>query len=1346
MKYKWIFAGAIVVVLCAMAFIGLAQHDSVMAAQDGTEKIESLLLDQLATDGKADFIILMAEQADVSSADKMQTKLEKGQYVFETLVAQASRTQADLRAYLDTQGVSYQSLYIVNAIWVKGGTLDLAQSVALRSDVSEISANHTYQLQEPINPQPSTNEPQGVEPNISFINADDVWAMGITGQGTVMAGNDTGLDVTHPAIAPHYRGCLNPPSCTSWDHNYNWYDVWDPSNVAPWDDYGHGTHTTGTMVGDDFAGNQIGVAPGAQTIHCKNMVGGSGDDAHFILCFQWDLAPWDLQGANPDPSKAPDAVNNSWGFGGGGNNSMRVSIDNLQAAGTLIEVSAGNEGAGCSSLRSPGDYQEVLTTGSVDHTGYTYPGSITGFSSRGPSSLDGNYFPDIMAPGNGIRSSLPGNTYDYWSGTSMAGPHATALIGLIWSANPALRGQVNQTIDIIHHTAAPLTGQGGSNCGGDYTVGPNNDWGYGTIDALAAVQEAIALGGSGQLDGTVIDAATSNPLEGVQLLASRADGFAWNDETDASGYYTMTVGAGTYTVSAKLYGYLDEAVAGVGVITDTLTTVNFELTSLPTHVVSGHVYETGTGNPLLATVEFTDPGVPVPPVTTDPDTGFYSITVAEGSWHLKASALSHTSVEIPVDVNGDMTVDFNLTYLNEWTQISPLPAGCPDFTRFDGEYYNGLVYFLGGRGGPTGGDTFGDVYSFNPVANNCTATGVIMPTPVSNYTIALVNDGSADLLCIFGGRDSAGGYTPNYQCYNPVANTATTLGTLPGELPGFIPGGVVAYNNKVLVFAGFRNTQAPYHTAQSWEWDPVTNTWTQKGDVSLGRGYIDAAVVDGKIYGLGGDVFDGVNLVAQTIAEVYDPVAGTWNDAAVSDLPQATAEGRTYGFDTSSPYDQAGKVIVAGGGLWPADTIEVFSYDVATDSYDYSFPDLNTSRRNQAGFFVPGDPGAMWVFGGRSGVDTPPYGLPEYYLVNIITPQPNIKVTAPPLDVILPPDAQTTMTVTVANIGTLPLDWSIAENPSVSWLSEAPTSGTINPGDPAQNVVVTFNSTGLNPNTFQTDLLVNSNDPDTPVVTLPVVLTVKPLADLAISKTDSPDPVFAGHPLTYTLTVSDLGPDDALGVAVTDNLPAGVTFNHASPGCTAASLVVTCDVGALAVGTPVMLEIVVTAPGVAGTITNTAMVDGDVVDPVANNNIATAATLVQIEPADLAITKEASPSPVRLGEVLTYTLVVSNLGPNNATGVKVVDDLPQGVTYVRSTPGCARVNLKITCTIGNLAKGNAVQLVIVVNAPAVEGSLTNTATVTGNEPDLVPDNNTATTQTMVIPLIFDFYLPLIMKQ
>ncbi len=640
----------------------LAQTPNTTKTQsDPAAKLDAQVLQEL-NEGKADFFVTLTEQADVSKASQLLTKAEKAQYVYETLVATADRTQAGLRAYLDLQGVKYRAYYIINTVLVKAGSLDLAMAIAARDDVAKISANYKYQLEEPII-EAGPRVPSAIEPNISFIKAPEVWALGFTGQGTVVAGNDTGLDATHPTIARHYRGCLNPPTCTEWDHNYNWYDVWDPGNVVPWDDYGHGTHTTGTMVGDDGGINQIGVAPGAQTVHCKNMLGGGGDSEHFILCFEWDLAPWDLNGQKPRPDLAPDSVNNSWGFPGGGDNSMRQAVLNLQASGVVVEVSAGNEGSGCQSLRSPGDYWQVLTTGSVNHVP-PYPGTLTGFSSRGPSDLDPtppNYFPDVMAPGENVRSALPGNQYDYWSGTSMAGPHVTALVGLIWSANPALRGQVDQTIDIIRDTAAPLTGQNGSNCGGDYTTGPNNDWGFGTIDSLAAVQAAIALGGAGKLDGTVTDASTTLPIEGVGIHAAHQEGFAWDDLTDATGYYTMTVAVGTYTVTAETYGYLSAVVTGVLVVTDTVTTQDFALTPAPVYTVSGHVTDSATNAPLPdAKVEFLD--APVAPVYTDP-TGFFTTSVAEGTWNMRASADLHQAVEIEVVVESNVTQDFALAPL-----------------------------------------------------------------------------------------------------------------------------------------------------------------------------------------------------------------------------------------------------------------------------------------------------------------------------------------------------------------------------------------------------------------------------------------------------------------------------------------------------------------------------------------------------------------------------------------------------------------------------------------------------------------------------------------------------------
>jgi Subtilase family/PKD domain/Carboxypeptidase regulatory-like domain/Repeat of unknown function (DUF6923)/Kelch motif len=760
-----------------------------VAQTDPTAKFEQLVLDQLNA-GQADFFVVMTEQADLSAADQLQTKDEKGQFVFAKLIETAERSQADLRAYLKDQGVDFKTFYIVNAILVKGGNLDLAMAIANRADVGMIYANHQYQLEEPMITKGAANSPTGVEPNITFVKAPDVWAMGITGQGTIVAGNDTGLDETHPAIARHYRGCVDPPTCTTFDNNYNWWDATGTYPLDPWDGFGHGTHTTGTMVGDDGVGNQVGVAPGAQTIHCKNMTdGGSGDDNTFLTCFQWDLAPWDLTGANPRPDLAPDAINNSWGYWGGGANQFRTAIDNLQAAGILVEVSAGNEGAGCQTLRSPGDYQEVLTTGSVNHT-TAFPGLLTGFSSRGPSSLDpGNYFPDIMAPGENIRSSVPGGGFEGgWSGTSMAGPHATALVGLMWSACPSLRGQVAQTIEMIHATASPLTGQGGSNCGGDYTVGPNNDWGFGTIDDLAAVEMAVATcTGVGTLEGTITDASTTNPLESAHVEANWEGGFSYFDTTDLDGFYSMLVPEGNYTVTASLFGYIP-GTANVVVVTDTTTVQNFALVPAVSYEVEGTVTDDETGWPLYAKISID--GYPGDPIWTNPVDGSYSITLPEGilyTFHVQAFVTGYVEESRDIGpLTGDLTEDFALLADQGACSAPGRHPDCYWFENFEGTdggfTTGGTTTFAWGvpTSGPGEAHSGDYVWATNPAGQynnsengwvespNIDLSGLVGQGVLFSWWQYLVSESNYDYASVLVSNDGGATWTP---VYGPISGS-----------------------------------------------------------------------------------------------------------------------------------------------------------------------------------------------------------------------------------------------------------------------------------------------------------------------------------------------------------------------------------------------------------------------------------------------------------------------------------------------------------------------------------------------------------------------------------------------
>jgi uncharacterized repeat protein (TIGR01451 family) len=249
-------------------------------------------------------------------------------------------------------------------------------------------------------------------------------------------------------------------------------------------------------------------------------------------------------------------------------------------------------------------------------------------------------------------------------------------------------------------------------------------------------------------------------------------------------------------------------------------------------------------------------------------------------------------------------------------------------------------------------------------------------------------------------------------------------------------------------------------------------------------------------------------------------------------------------------------------------------------------------------------------------------------------------------------------------------------------------------------------------------------------------LNVKQI-DLMIDKADSPDPVVAGQQLTYTMVVTNNGPANATGVTVTDPLPANVTYVSSATTqgtVTFANGVLTGNIGNLAMGETAMISVIVTAnPDFRGTLTNEATVTGNEVEINLSNNKSTVTTNVN-GVIDLSVDKSDTPDPVSAGGTLTYTIVVTNNGPSAATGVKFVDTLPAGLTFVSASPG-ANVTASgntITGTIGNLGVGQSVTYTIVTTVgPTVSGTITNTVTVTGTETDSNPSNNTDTEPTTI---------------
>ena len=439
---------------------------------------------QASPEGVAEFLVVLKSQADLRPAYAIQDWKARGEYVYQTLSQHAARTQKGLLAALDQAGVSYTPLFIINAVIVRNGNADLVNRLAARADVAQIVANRRIELEKPIPEQPLS--PSAIEWNVTRIKAPSVWSTyGVRGEGIVVAEIDTGTQWDHPALKNQYRGWNG----ASADHNYNWFDPYGQNPLVPFDSEGHGTHVMGTMVGDDGGSNQIGVAPGAKWISCDGTDNVSGYllTDQLLQCAQWIIAPTDLNGANPDPSKRPHVVNNSWG-GGHADYWYTGAVDAWRAAGIFPQFSNGNSGPACETAGSPGDNWNIFSAGASDINN-----NIASFSSRGPAQYYGFLKPDITAPGVNVRSSVPNNTYASYSGTSMASPHVAASIALLWSANPELMGQIDLSGWLLQQTAVPKTTS--ETCGGipAGTV-PNNTWGYGLLDVFAAVEKAQAGG------------------------------------------------------------------------------------------------------------------------------------------------------------------------------------------------------------------------------------------------------------------------------------------------------------------------------------------------------------------------------------------------------------------------------------------------------------------------------------------------------------------------------------------------------------------------------------------------------------------------------------------------------------------------------------------------------------------------------------------------------------------------------------------------------------------------------------------------------------------------------------
>ena len=444
--------------------------NSVLLAQNTDYKISRELMATLADEAgaTAPFFVRFDAKANTKGARAISNRLARVQYVAQALQATADRSQAGSRAYLRDRGVDFTSFFTDNSIYVRKGTLALARALAARTEVLEIVPEEIFEIP---NPQPAGDSgTNGIEWGVAKIRADQVWVT-TTGNGITVANIDTGVKFDHAALVNQYRG----NNGGSFSHSTSWFD---PSSVCadptvPCDNNNHGTHTMGTMVGDDGGTNQIGVAPGANWIACKGCESNSCSGFALSSCADWVL--------NPGGGVPPHVVSNSWG-GGGGSLWYDSKVQAWRNAGLFPAFSNGNSGPSCGTAGSPGDNPNAFGVGASDSSD-----NIASFSSRGPSGVDSSVIkPDVSAPGVSVRSSVKSGGYGTFSGTSMASPHVGGAVALLWAADATLVGNIAVTEQILQDTAVPLTSS--ATCGGvSGGAVPNNTYGWGRIDVLAAL-------------------------------------------------------------------------------------------------------------------------------------------------------------------------------------------------------------------------------------------------------------------------------------------------------------------------------------------------------------------------------------------------------------------------------------------------------------------------------------------------------------------------------------------------------------------------------------------------------------------------------------------------------------------------------------------------------------------------------------------------------------------------------------------------------------------------------------------------------------------------------------------
>ncbi len=425
------------------------------------------------------YLVEFKNEANLSHAYQISDWVQRGQYVVDQLKKTAHDSQSQALAFAKREGIKANSYWISNAM-VFTSKKQFSDEIAGFAGVTQV-------IQEPALPHvtpdqdfiPASKDEISSPPwNIQAIHADQVWAQGITGKGVVFGNIDTGVQYNHPQLVTKYRGNLGTGQ---FDHNYNWFDPSGKCPDAPCDVNEHGTHVMGLMVGGDGPGPDpvdIGVAPGATWIAARGCIGDTCPLSDILGAAQFMLAPTNLQGAHPDPAKRPHIVNNSYELDEKIKSSPRA-LRAGSAAGMVATFAVGNAGSNCGTAGYPSEIAKAISVGTTDDQNHIDPKS-----SRGPGTTK-DIVPHVVAPGFDVISTVGQDGYAHGWGSSMATPHVSGVLALMMEADRNVITSVRANA-IITGTANRIDDK---TCGADPSGTPNNVYGFGLVDALAAVNK-----------------------------------------------------------------------------------------------------------------------------------------------------------------------------------------------------------------------------------------------------------------------------------------------------------------------------------------------------------------------------------------------------------------------------------------------------------------------------------------------------------------------------------------------------------------------------------------------------------------------------------------------------------------------------------------------------------------------------------------------------------------------------------------------------------------------------------------------------------------------------------------